>query len=182
MADPHVKQILDNVDKATIITYRLGLLITGLALSLLALQQIFYPYWFKQIVVIIALGCLLQASSLHIYDKQIRWLLVNATWVGCWLTAVSLITTGLWVAYVSLGAFMITLSGLAYKESRCFSLPLLKVIPVLLVISWLLIIFSLNHWAASILLIVSALYLYMLWCKINMPLHYDLGDRKKYEI
>ena len=182
MADPNVKEILDGIDKTTIITYRLGMVITGLALFCLALQQIFYPLWFKQILIFIALGSLLQASSLHIYDKQIRWFLVNATWMGCWLVAVSFVTTGLWAAYLSLGSLIITLSGLAYKESFCFSLPILKATPVLLVISWFLIVLSLNDWAACSLVISSLLYLYMAWRKINMPLHFDLGDRNKYQI
>ncbi|GLS90892.1 membrane protein [Psychromonas marina] len=182
MADPNTKEILDNIDKATILTYRLGMVITGLALFCIALQQIFYPLWFKQILILLAFGSLLQASSLHIYDKRIRWFLVNATWIGCWLVAVSFVTTGLWVAYLSFGALIVTLSGLAYKESFCFSLTLLKSTPPLLVASWLLVVLSFNDWAACALVLASLLYLYMAWRKINMPLHFDLGDRSKYQI
>ena len=182
MADPNVKEILDGVDTLTIVTYRLGMLITGLALFILALQQVLYPLWFKQALILVTLGALLQASSLHIYDKAVRWLLVNATWMGCWLLSVSFATTGVWFSYLSFGAVIITLSGLAYKESFCFSLTILKVIPILLVVSWGLIVSSLNQWAAAGLFISALLYLYMAWRKINMPLYFDLGDRSKYQV
>lgn len=182
MADPNIKETLDMLDKVTITLYRLGMLISGLALALLAVQQLFYPLWFKQVLILIALGAMLQASSLHIYDKKIRWLLVSASWLGCWLLSISFLTTGLWVAYLSLGAFIITFSGLAYKESFCFSLSILKSIPILLVISWGAVILSLNEWATAGLLLSAGLYLYMAWRKIMMPRYYDLGDRSKYEI
>ena len=182
MADPNVKEILDGVDKMTILTYRLGMLIAGLALFTLAMQQLLYPMWFKQALVLVTFGALLQASSLHIYDKAIRWLLVNATWMGCWLLSLSFATGGIWFSYLSFGAVIITFSGLAYKESFCFSLTILKVIPLLLVVSWGLIIFSLNKWAAVSLILSALLYLYMAWRKINMPLHFDLGDRSKYQV
>lgn len=182
MADPNIKEILDGVDKMTIITYRLGMVITGLAIFIMALQQLFYPLWFKHVLILVALGSLLQASSLHIYSKLVRWFLVNATWVGCWLVSVSFATAGPWLAYLSFGALVITLSGLAYKESFCFSLNLLKATPALLVISWFLTVLSINLWASVTLIVSALLYLYMAWQKINMPLHFDLGDRRKYEI
>jgi len=182
MADPNIKEPLDLVDKVMVITYRLGMLFTGFGLFALALQQYYYPLFFKPVLILIALGALLQASALHIYSKQVRYLLVNATWVGCWLVSVSFVIPGLWVAYLGFGAFVITFSGLSYKESFCFSLETLKATPVLLVISWLLVVFSINDWAAASLASSSLLYLYMAWQKINMPLHFDLGDRSKYEV
>jgi uncharacterized integral membrane protein len=182
MADPHIKETLDSLDQVTITLYRIGMIVSGIAMLCLALQQLFYPLWFEQALIILALGSLLLASSLHIYNKTVRWFLVNATWFGCWILSVSFVTTGLWPSYLSLGAFIITLSGLAYKESFCFSLPILKTIPFLLVISWALIILSLNQWAAGGLLLSAFLYLYMSWRKIQMPLYFDLGDRSKYEV
>ncbi|MCP4321147.1 MAG: hypothetical protein GY951_16285 [Psychromonas sp.] len=182
MADPNIKERLDKLDIIMILLYRSGMVITALALFMLALQQLFYPLWFKQVLVLLSLGALLQASSLHIYSKVVRWILVNATWLGCWLLSLSFVTPGSWLAYFSFGALIVTLSGLAYKESFCFSLTILKVIPILLVISWLLIVLSLNHWACAGLILASLLYLYMAWRKIKMPLFYDLGDRSKYEI
>lgn len=182
MADPNIKEPLDKLDITMILLYRSGMLITALALTLLALQQLFYPLWFKQALILLSSGALLQASSLHVYSKVVRWTLVNATWLGCWLLSVSFATSGSWAAYVSFGALIVTLSGLAYKESFCFSLTILKTIPILLAIVWLLTVLALNQWAAGGLLLVSLLYLYMGWSKIKMPLHYDMGDRSKYEV
>lgn len=182
MADPNIKEILDPIDKVMVITYRLGMVLTGFALFALALQQYYYPLLFKPVLIIVALSAVLQASSLHIYSKKIRYFLVNATWIGCWLLSVSFISTGLWPAYFGFGAFMVTFSGLAYKESFCFSLDGLKATPILLVISWCLVVLSINGWTTIILASSSLLYLYMAWQKINMPLHFDLGDRSKYEV
>ena len=182
MADPQIQEKLDAVDKLTIILYRLGMLLTGVALVLLAIQQIYYPLWFKHGLITLSFACLLQASSLHIYNKQIRWLLVNASWMGVWLVALSFALSGLWAAYLALGALFITLSGLAYKESFCFSLSLLKMLPLVFIVSWILLIGSQPHWAATGLIIAAILYFYMAWKKIQMPLHYDLGDRTKYEV
>lgn len=182
MADPHIKERLDRLDKVSIILYRTGMMVTGFALFTLALQQFFYPHWFQKTLILVALGALLQASSLHIYSKVVRWFLVNASWFGLWMLSISFITTADWASYLSLGALIVTFSGLAYKESFCFSLPILKMIPILLVLSWALIILSLNQWAAGSLLLSSLLYLYMAWRKMNMPLHFDLGDRSRYEV
>lgn len=182
MADPNIKAELDKLDKGTIALYRIGMVITGLALLVLAIQQLFYPLWFKQALIFLALGALLQASCLHIYSKLVRLLLVNATWFGLWFLSVSFATSGWWGGYLGLGAFIVTLSGLAYKESFCFSLTILKVIPVLLVVSWALIVLSFNQWASGGLILSSLLYLYMAWRKIKMPLYFDLGDRSKYEV
>lgn len=182
MADPHIKETLDLVDKVSISIYRSGMILTGIALFCLAIQQLFYPLWFKQVMVLLAFSAMLMASSLHIYMKSVRWILVNATWMGIWLLSLSFVTTGGWALYLSLGAFIVTLSGLAYKESFCFSLLVLKLIPVLLVISWISVLFSQSQLAAVTLFLSSFLYLYMAWKKINMPLHFDLGDRSKYEV
>lgn len=182
MADTGVKGRLDVWDKLSLMLYRCGMILTGVALLLLAAQQIFYPYWFKHSLVFLSLGALLQAASLHIYKKSVRWILVTSCWIGVWLVGLSLATSGLLAAYLSLGALFITLSGIAYKESLCFSLPYLKVIPLLLVLSWLAVFFAQAQWAAGGFLLTAFLYLYMAWRKINMPLFYDLGDRKKYEI
>ncbi|WP_198134732.1 DUF2301 domain-containing membrane protein [Psychromonas ingrahamii] len=76
----------------------------------------------------------------------------------------------------------ITLSGIAIKESHCFSFFYLKFVPVLLVLSWFAVFFAQAQWAAGIFFLAAFLYLYMAWKKLNMPLFYDLGDRKKYEI
>ncbi|MFQ3176168.1 MAG: putative integral membrane protein [Psychromonas sp.] len=78
MADTGVKERLDAWDKLSITLYRCGMILTSISLILLAAQQIFYPYWFKNCLVFLFLGALLQASSLHIYKKFVRWILVTS--------------------------------------------------------------------------------------------------------
>ena len=182
MADPHIEETLDIWDKISISVYRTGIIISGLAFIALALQQLFYPLWFKQTLIIVALGAILQASSLHIYMKSVRTILVSTTWIGLWLLSLSFTTSGLLVAYFALGGFFVTQGGLAFKESFCFSLQILKAIPIFIVGIWFLIIFQQAEIAAGGLLFVAGLYLYMGWKKVMMPLHFDLGDRSKYEV
>lgn len=182
MADPHIEETLDIWDKVSICVYRTGIVITGVALIALAAQQLFYPYWLKQTIVFVGLGAILQASSLHIYMKSVRTILVGTTWIGIWLLSLSFTVSGVWVAYFALGGFFVTQAGLAFKESFCFSLFILKLIPIILGGSWFLMVFNQPEIAAGCLVLVGGLYLYMGWKKVNMPLHFDLGDRTKYEV
>lgn len=182
MADPHIKEKLDLWDKISISVYRTGIVLSGFALIALSVEQLFYPYGFKQIVLILGLGSIFQAATLHIYMKSVRTVLVAATWIAIWLLALSLTATNVWIAYFALGGFFVTHAGLALKESLCFSLFILKLIPIILVVTWFLIVFSHSEIAAACLLLVGGLYLYMGWEKIKMPLHFDLGERTKYEI
>ncbi len=182
MADPHIKEKLDLWDKISISVYRTGIVLSGFALIALAAQQLFYPYWFKHIVLFLALGSIFQAATLHIYMKSVRTVLVATTWIGIWLLTLSFTVANIWIAYFALGGFFVTHAGLAFKESFCFSLFILKLIPIILVVTWFLIVFSHSEIASACLLLVGGLYLYMGWKKINMPLHFDLGDRTKYEI
>jgi uncharacterized integral membrane protein len=182
MADPHIEETLDIWDKVSISIYRSGIIISGLAFLALAAQQLYYPLWFKQVVVFVALGAVLQASSLHIYMKSFRTVLVGTTWIGLWLLTLSFTLNGLWVTYFALGGLFVTQGGLAFKESFCFSLKILKIIPLFIASIWFLIVFKQPEIAAAGLILVSGLYLYMGWKKVNMPLHFDLGDRTKYEV
>jgi uncharacterized integral membrane protein len=70
MADPQIKPEMDGLDYLMVVLYRLGMVISGLGLLLLAADFLgvyafhHYPLW------LLALGGVLQASSLHIYDGE----------------------------------------------------------------------------------------------------------------
>lgn len=181
MADPHIKPEMDGLDYLTVILYRLGMVISGLGLILLSIDLIGiyefnqYPLW------LLALGGLLQASSLHIYDKVIRWLLANATWLGLLVILIDGGNDG-WLQNFGLGCLFVTLSGLAYKESFCFRIPGLKLVPVALVFSWFSLVLELPLYAGSMLFPAAILYCFMAIRKSWMPLYYDIGDKKAYQI
>jgi len=181
MADPHIKPIMDGLDYLMVILYRLGMVISGLGLLLLAGDVLgvytfhHYPLW------LLAVGGALQASSLHIYDKIIRWLLANATWTGL-LIFVMDSGNGGWLQTLGLGCFFFTLSGLAFKESFCFRIPGLKLVPLALAFSWFTLVMNLPVYAGSILFPAAGLYFFMALRKVQMPLHFDIGDKAAYKI
>ncbi|TEW53357.1 hypothetical protein E2R68_12785 [Psychromonas sp. RZ22] len=182
MADLHVKEKLTPVDIISIISYRTGMVVTVFALIALALQQLYYPFWYKYALVWLALSVFLQAANLHIYNKNIRYILVTSAWLGVWLISLSLISSGIVIAHLSLLALLICCAGISYKESLCFSLPILKVNPLLLIAFAGCLILSLHLYAAILALLSAILTGYMAYKKIRMPLHHDLGDRSKYEV
>ncbi len=74
---------------------------------------------------------LLLAANLHIYDKNIRYILVTSAWLGVWLVSLSFISSGQVITHLSLGALLICCAGVSYKESFCFSLMIVKINPLL---------------------------------------------------
>lgn len=181
MADPQVKENLQLMETLSIISYRLGMLLTPLFFIGLAYQQLYLALDFKTILVWLAFAVFLQAANLHIYDKNIRYILVTSAWFGVWLVSLSLLSSGLWLAHISLAGLFVCLAGISYKESFCFSLSILKLNPILLIILWLCLLFGTPLWSAIIALFSAGLSAYMAYRKINMPLYYDLGDRSKYQ-
>jgi uncharacterized integral membrane protein len=76
----------------------------------------------------------------------------------------------------------VTLSGLAFKESFCFSIPGLKLVPLALAVSWFALVVDLPVYAGSILFPAACLYFFMALRKAQMPLHFDIGDKSAYQI
>ena len=181
MADPHIKPEMDGLDYLMVVLYRLGMAISGIGLLLLTadvlgvIESHHYPIW------LLALGGVLQASSLHIYDKVIRWFLANATWLGL-LVIVMDGGKGGWLQNIGLGCLFVTLSGLAFKESYCFHMPGLKLVPLALALSWFALVMDLPVYTGSMLFPAAGLYFFMALRKARMPLHFDIGDKAAYQI
>ncbi|MBE2894181.1 DUF2301 domain-containing membrane protein [Spirabiliibacterium falconis] len=168
MADPHIKSPMDGWDYLTVILYRLGFFIATVGI----MGLLFATPWG---IVCVALAAALCASSLHIYLKKFRLILQFATWTGLILMLLN-------AHALALGAFFVTLGGLCFKEYFCFRVPLLQFQPLFLAILWLA---STIHHAmlTSILgILCTALFLLLAIKKALMPLHFDIGDKQKYEI
>lgn len=191
MADPQFEEKLDGLDRLTVRVYRLGLALAGGALiasggvSLLGGQTL-------ELLPFLALACVFIASSMHIYDKKIRWLLMGGTWSGLMLyPAISQ-----WLPHPLLfvgvqGLLFVTLSGIALKEQYCFKIPGLKWVPALLGVAvfslgfsqlwpqglgWFSWLYVAAGWAAG------GLYSLMAIAKWRQPLHFDIGEKAKYQI
>lgn len=181
MADMQVKENLTLLDSMSIITYRAGMLCNVLSLTALALQQLYYPLWYKHVLVWFAFSVFLQAANLHIYNKSVRMMLVTSAWLGVWLVSLSFVNSGVLVAHVSLACLLACCAGISYKESFCFSLTALKVNPILLIALYCSLILASSLYAAIFAGLSAALTAYMVYKKCRMPLYYDLGDRSKYQ-
>ncbi|MDX1302802.1 DUF2301 domain-containing membrane protein [Photobacterium sp.] len=169
MADPHIQSDLDGLDKLTVLLYRCALTLSAAAMSIVAWET-----EFATSALIIA--ALIASSTVHIYDKRFRWLIQ-----GSGLFAVIWLLTGLWQP-LALGAALFTFSALAIKEYFCFQLKVLLMTPVALAGFWFCLIFNefqigmVFSMSGAILLAVAAFF------KWRMPLHYDIGDKTRYQI
>ncbi|WP_316861694.1 DUF2301 domain-containing membrane protein [uncultured Cohaesibacter sp.] len=169
MADPHIKSEMDWIDYTSVILYRLGFLLAGPSVLLLPWQT---GYPVLELCFVAAAFC---ACCLHIYMKSFRMTLQAATWVGllCYLFGFEMIGLG--------GAF-VTLGGLCFKEYFCFKVPGLPAQPLLLAGLWGAMVLGFPVVAQTLAGISALLFLVVSVAKWRMPLHYDIGDKSKYEI
>ncbi len=179
MADPHIKEELDSLDQLTVVLYRSGITLAGL--TLLGAPILPHPVF----LFLLALGVVLMASTLHIYDRKIRLLLQGSAWEGMlWLA----LPISWMLGYVelfdhlALASFYFLACGVALKEYYCFKVPLQPGLPVLLALHWFLSFFIAPSLVLSALqLAAGAVLLFLAFRKWQMPLHYDIGDRSKYQ-
>ncbi|OOR99951.1 hypothetical protein B0187_03855 [Haemophilus paracuniculus] len=168
MADPHIQSPLDVWDKLTVICYRSGFVVATLMLALL-------PYFpnLAQLGLLIA-GTML-ASSLHIYLKPIRFTFQFAMWIG-------LLCQIFGVPTLALGAALLVIGGLCYKEYFCFRIFGLAAQPILLALLWLATVAEIPLAQIILSTIASLLLLILSIQKWRMPLHFDIGDKGKYQV
>ncbi|MGC7559384.1 DUF2301 domain-containing membrane protein [Pasteurella sp. PK-2025] len=168
MADPHIQSPMDGWDYLTVILYRSGFVIAGV----MALLFPYYPHLAYFGLLVAATCC---AACLHIYMKSFRLLLQMATWIA-------LLCHAFGYENLALGAALLTLGGLCYKEYFCFRVVLLNFQPLFVALFWLIQLFH-HHLAMQMIsLIVGVLFLLLAIQKWRMPLHFDIGDKSKYQV
>lgn len=185
MANTEHVETLDTLDKISVITYRLGITLFSISLFLTSLAiaddiaLIIIDGSFMQL----ALFCLVSASAmsaanLHVYDKKIRLLITWPTWVGLVLL-IALENSQL--VWLPLGFLFITFSGIALKESFCFNVFGLKIVPFLLCI--LTVMLALEVWLIALMCLFSCgvIFLFLAIQKWRMPLHFDIGNKSYYQ-
>lgn len=168
MADPHIKSPMDFWDYLTVILYRCGFILAAIMTALLPYQPAV-----AQLGILIAAA--LCASSLHIYLKHFRLLLQMATWVAL-LCQISGFPT------LALGAAFFTLGGLCFKEYFCFKVFALNLQPLLLALLWFAVFSSIALLSQIMSLVCALLFLILAVKKWQMPLHFDIGDKSKYQV
>lgn len=168
MADPHIQSPMDNWDYLTVVIYRSGFVLASLAMFAL-------PYFPYQAYAALLVAGVLLASSLHLYLKHFRLLFQFAAWIAllCQIFGYPLL---------ALGGMLLVIGGLSYKEYFCFRVFGLNFQPVLVGLLWFA---TVLEWllAVQILTVVIGILLLILSIqKWRMPLHFDIGDKTKYQI
>ena len=177
MADPDHVEELDLIDKASVCLYRSGIAVTSFSMLLIA----FYPFASQDIYIgyfFYALGLLLIASCVHVYDKKFRLLFTFPAWISLLL----FFYHEIYLFFILAKAFgFITISAVALKEEFCFKIKYMKAIPAVFALIFLLDLIMLNFthilWLAQFCLVG-----YLFYKKTTMPLHFDIGDKSKYQV
>lgn len=168
MADPHIQSSMDFWDYLTVILYRTGFVVAaGMTLLL--------PFSFELGLKGLLVASVLLASSLHIYLKHFRLSFQFAVWLALLLYLFDFQMS-------AFGALLFTLGGLCYKEYFCFRVKGLNFQPVFVALLWLCSYLQLQWGIIIFSLISGALLLLLSIQKWKMPLHFDIGDKSKYQI
>lgn len=180
MADPQHQAQLDFIDILSVFLYRLGIVLSAFTLCIPYLS---YTYALLYLYMpMLAISAALMASSIHVYDKQIRWIIHFSAWLALMLFPLVWRSQQEFLMIAINALLFVTYSGVALKESFCFRLPGLKLVPVLLIISLLA---NWQDYGTISLLSQSGcaiLFIAMSIMKLRMPLYYDIGDKSRYQI
>lgn len=168
MADPHIQSPMDFWDYLTVIIYRSGFIIATLMIFLL-------PYQSEQAQKGLLVAGTMLGSSLHLYLKQFRLIFQFAAWIGLLCAIFNLPS-------LAFGAILLVIGGLSYKEYFCFRIFGLNFQPILVGILWFAVLFEQTILIQILSGICGLLLLILTIQKWRMPLHFDIGDKSKYQI
>ncbi len=168
MADPHIQSPLDFWDYLTVIIYRTGFVVATVMLLLLPYQAEIAQYG-------LLIAATMLASSLHLYLKSFRLVFQFAVWIG-------LLCQIFGFPNLAFGATLLVIGGLSYKEYFCFRIIGLNFQPVLVALLWCAKVFEQPLFVQIMTVICGILLLLLSLKKWRMPLHFDIGDKSKYQI
>jgi len=196
MADTDHVSELDEFDVQTVWLYRVGIVGAAAGLLLLAAAE-FRQVWELSFpdaldpvltgqtpVLVLCFGCALIVTNLHLYNKKIRWMIRMSAWVGVMLLLAMSESAGAATSTVEIagvGFIFMCLSSIAMKEQLCFQLPGLRLVPLLLVVALIPMVTGQHVVAGALLTAVGVLYLFLAIAKLRMPVHYDIGDKNRYD-
>lgn len=183
MADPQHVEALDGLDRLTVRAYRAGIAVVAASVGGLAASGFLgAPDGPARLGVL--LGVALIVPDLHLYDRTIRWIVHAAGWAGAVLAAAGPVVGGAagpWLADAGLGFLFVVASAVALKEQYCFRLPLMPLVPAVLATSLLPLRAGAPGAAAPLWAAGTALLTLLAVAKARMPLHFDIGDRSRYQ-
>ncbi len=183
MANPEFQEELDTLDKISVCLYRMGislfsvscLMAGALSYEGITLASVTSPFD-KWVFWLILVSTVLSAANIHVYDKTVRTVIMWSGWLSLLLIVISVPT------WVSLGFCFVVFSGIALKESFCFKVPGLKLIPVLLVIAVFCTALHQLPVLAILYMVIGSIMGFLSFKKWQMPLHFDIGVKANYQI
>ncbi|MGF1681470.1 DUF2301 domain-containing membrane protein [Photobacterium minamisatsumaniensis] len=169
MADPHIQCELDALDTLTVILYRCALSASAVIIALIA--------WEPNLAGTgLIMAALIATTTVHIYDKRFRWLILgSALFATIWQM------TGFWFP-LAIGAALFSFSALAIKEYFCFQLKVLLLTPLCLAGFWFCFVFGSTQLSIAFSMASAVLLAIAAFSKWRMPLHYDIGDKTRYQV
>lgn len=194
MADPHHVPILDGFDRLTVGIYRASIGASAMCLAAIAAAYamraaMIPPPWWVGPMLLCAVGAsaAMSAANIHLYDKRIRWVLQGAAPLGLALQAMALAMPDVWPAawplqIAGVGFGFVTLSGIALKERFCFRIFGLRAVPALLALG---LVPLLIDWPLAVPALLAPAAVVLGWlavAKLRQPRHFDIGDRRSYQI
>ena len=117
--------------------------------------------------------------NLHLYDKRVRWVIHGATWLGLMLQLAAGPETLLWAGR---GFVLVSVSALALKEQFCFKIPGLRAVPALLAVGVVLGWLQVPRVSGACLALSGVVLAFLALAKWRMPLHFDVGDKSRYQV
>ena len=185
MADPHHVAELDGFDRLTVRLYRLGLWVASVALLVTAGVSLAGIPIIDETLLFVDLGVAMAVANMHLYAKQIRWVIGVSCFGGLLLQSAAAALPSpvtLWVSCAGMGFVFVSLSAFALKEQFCFRIPWLRAVPLFLAASLVPLLLD-EPWFAGLLLLPAGLVMTTLsWRKSAMPLHFDVGDKSQYQV
>ena len=169
MANPeHVAELTD-LDRVTVVLYRVGLLCCALGQGLVAAGL---PIGMS----LTLLGIGLAVVNLHLYDPRFRWFITAMGVAGIWGSGLG---EGPVVTAASHGVALVAWCALALKERLCFRIPGMPVLVVALAVVPFAELFHPTLWRVASG--VAARFGFVLaGVKLRQPLHFDIGNKDFY--
>lgn len=189
MADPQHTPEMTVLDNSTVILYRIGIMLMAISAVLYIVENLTNTPILQQFyLAVFAIGAALSSANVHLYDVRFRWFIPFMGWMGFMLLAIAyalpedgaiskhFIETG------ALGFFYAGAAMFAVKEQFCFKIPGLQTVPLFLVASIGCRFFHLQMLEVIILIPAAVLLFILSIAKWKMPLHFDIGDKTKYNM
>ncbi len=186
MANPEHTPDLDGFDRFTVSLYRMGIFGTSIAVLWL-MATLTGDMQSLPAVLVLDASIALCALNMHLYDKHVRWFIATTASLGLLLQLFSQLgaadsALSHLLLHAGLGFIFVAQSGFAMKEQFCFRIPGLRLTPIFLAVAVFAMFGGKPLIAVPFLALAGGLGMVLAIAKVRMPLHFDIGDKSRYQI